>query len=60
MQAQQQQICTTEPETPCLLGHPEPNITQSGTELILSLAILIRSVALLIQVLAPIVRKSNK
>jgi hypothetical protein len=60
MQTQQQHICTTEPETPCLLGHPEPNITHLGTELILSLAILIRSVALLIQVLAPIVRKSNK
>jgi hypothetical protein len=56
----QQQICTTEPTTPSVSGHPKPNIMYSGTELILSLAILIRSVALLIQVLAPIVRKSNK
>lgn len=55
-------VCTTEPSTPTLSSPTEPNIGNSGgvTGLILSLAVLIRSTAILIQVLAPIVRKSGK
>lgn len=55
-------LCTTKPSTGILLGYPDPNVADAGgvTGLILSLAVLIRSMALLIQVLAPIVRKSGK
>ena len=55
-------LCTTKPSTPILPGYPDPNVADAGgvTGLILSLAVLIRSMALLIQVLAPIVGKSGK
>lgn len=55
-------LCTTKPSTGILPGYPDPNVADAGgvTGLILSLAVLIRSMALLIQVLAPIVRKSGK
>lgn len=55
-------LCTTKPSTGILPGYSDPNVADAGgvTGLILSLAVLIRSMALLIQVLAPIVRKSGK
>jgi hypothetical protein len=59
MQSQQQTICANEPTTPSIPGHSQPNNGYSGTELILAVAVLIRSVAVLIQVIGQLKERNS-